>query len=251
MLRVDDDLQQSTTIDVQEDMGRDDLNPVRDLLVPDLNELAYDGRLHYGYDDVGRSFYTFDPLDGYTMALLDNDLDDLNSLVTSFGSISHLYAIAAHSRDSFWAVAEFSLTGQTLTRLIQIDQLSDDVNNADSWERASITVYPNDIGSSNIVGLAEVAIDTGSQLYGIDSSTNTLLLIDDMYDATGATSGMITQSWSLNNDDLVITGLTESPAGDSLIALHDQLSAGTISQRLRVAARVNAIFFSLVTDFLD
>jgi len=60
-------------------LGRDDLDPVRDMLAPNLDELAFGAGAFYGYDDQGQQFYELDRTD-LSVSLLANSLDDLNAL---------------------------------------------------------------------------------------------------------------------------------------------------------------------------
>lgn len=214
-----------------EDMVEDDpdITVSADLVAPELDELAYTGTSYYGYDGIGHKFYNINPLVFSNLELLENDLNDLNSLVASQGAILDLKGLAGHSLDSLWAIADFQPnSGSARQSLVLINKVSEDINNLDPDNRASVTISSNNIGSTftNISGLAEL----DGVLYGIDAATNTLVRFNSdpnsagfgLATAVGSGLGNLGSVDSSLADNLVITGLALNQGGDGLIALHNQ-----------------------------
>jgi hypothetical protein len=211
---------------VIDDFGRNDLDPVRDVVAPNLDELAFGGGAFYGYDDQGQQFYKLDSSD-LGVSLLANSLDDLNALSnvvsgSDAGQITHLRALTSHEGDSLWAVAEYKkLNGEYRESLILIQNISAD---ADSAIQPSVYIAQEDLSDyfDNITALAEF----NGQLYGIDNAANALVTI--VSDPTHADYGKPTMVDALQDEfsnvlvDLNIVGLDVNPDGTTLLALHDQ-----------------------------
>ena len=200
--------------------GRDDLDPPRDLLMPELDELAFVIDGFVGYENLGQQFVAIDAID-FGITLLPNTLTDLNGQLAGLGNIIDINALTGHALDSIWAIADFQPNvGSPRSSLIRVDDLSEDVSNPDPDIGALVSIAGSDVGFEDIVGLEEL----NGVLYGIDAATNTLVTID--MDPNSPTYGVATevggQLGNLANGDLFITGLTVSPDGDGLMALHDQ-----------------------------
>ncbi|MBN1764720.1 MAG: hypothetical protein JW860_05635 [Sedimentisphaerales bacterium] len=213
----DSNLVFSSSVDTIEYGGRADLNPERDLVVPDLDELAYSGGMFYGYEDQGQQFISIDRAT-LGISLLPNTLDDLNALpeVVAEGSITHLQALAGHVGDSLWAIAEIQDNfNQDRRSLVLIKNISAD---DDSSVEPQMIISDYDIGQdyADMVGLAEF----NGVLYGIDGASESLVILES--DINDSEFGRASLVGNLGNDDLVIVGLDVSPEGDALLALHDQ-----------------------------
>ncbi|MBN1844042.1 MAG: hypothetical protein JW810_00035 [Sedimentisphaerales bacterium] len=196
-----------------------DVDVPANLVVPELDELAFGGSTLYGYDGIGHQFYVIDTDFFSNTTLLDNTLDDLNSLIANTGTtILDLKALAGHGADSIWAVADVLSFAGARESLILINKLSLDVNNPDADDRAEVTLSDIDLSQtfSQIVGLEEL----NGVLYGIDSAGNTLIRLDS--DPFSPNFGQATAVGNLGNAALNIAGLARNREGDGLIALHDQ-----------------------------
>ena len=194
-----------------------------DLVVPELDELAFAGEVLYGYDGVGHKFYTIDPTMFSNTELLENTLNDLNSLVGGTGTILDLKALTGHAEDSLWAIAEVLPNfGSPYESLVLINKLSYDVNNIDADLRVNVTLASYDLSEtySDIVGLEEF----NGVLYGVDAESRTLFTIDsDTFSATyGQPSSIGSGFGNLGVEDLRVAGLSQDQDGNGLIVLHDQ-----------------------------
>ncbi|MBN1435437.1 MAG: hypothetical protein JW936_00025 [Sedimentisphaerales bacterium] len=221
VLRISDDLQAINDFPAIDRNGfelPDEDEPIRDIVIPGLDEIAYDGNDFFAYENRGGTFYQIDSLTK-EITLLPNNMDELNGLVAQFGNITDFNGFTAHSLDSFWAVATFVTTqGASSNKLVRVDKLSEDISNLEPWQRAGITVYPNNVGYDSIVGMVEL----DGVLYGVDADTHTLVTINTNYNVANPMSGVATAVGNLGDNRLVITGLAADPSGDFLIALHDQ-----------------------------
>jgi len=212
------------------DNDRDDLDPVRDLVVPGLDEFAYGNGVFYGYDDYGQQFYRIDQLD-FTVEAMANNLATLNalpSILDADGSISSLRALAGHIDDTIWGIVEFeSIAGQERESLVLIRNLeAADVGS--TWEVETEVVLAgmsNDLTNENIVALAEF----DGELYGINGLTNTLMKIHSDPDDMDTFGSVVADSEKSLRDeggdvfsDLVIVGMDINPDGTALLAVHDQ-----------------------------
>jgi len=196
-----------------------------DLVVPELDELAYAGDTLYGFDGIGHKFYTIDPNMFSNTVLLENTLNDLNSLssVSDAGTILDLKALTGHAEDSLWAIAEvLPNEGSPYESLVLINKLSYDVNNIDSDLQANVTLSSYNLSTtySDIVGLEEYK----GVLYGVDAESRTLFTIDsDTFSATyGQPSSIGSGFGNLGDEDLRVAGLSQDQDGNGLIILHDQ-----------------------------
>ncbi len=189
--------------------ARNDLAPARDVVIPELDELAYAGGRFYAYENIGQQFYSLTPL-YLEMELLENDLEDLNNLLATPGTLTDINALGSHGGNSIWAIADFQpLSGTARKSLVLITDL-------DHPQTTTITLSAQNLGSRDIVGLAEL----DGVLYGLDAANNALVALNS--DLTSASFGQVTNTYSLTNTELVWAGLSVSRDGDTLLALHDQ-----------------------------
>ncbi|HPY78220.1 MAG TPA: hypothetical protein PLQ45_10275, partial [Anaerohalosphaeraceae bacterium] len=189
--------------------SRNDLAPARDVVIPELDELAYAGGRFYAYENIGQQFYSLTPL-YLEMELLENDLEDLNNLLATPGTLTDINALGSHGGNSIWAIADFQpLSGAARKSLVLITDL-------DHPQTTAITLSAQNLGSRDIVGLAEL----DGVLYGLDAANNALVAFNS--DLTSASFGQVTNTYSLTNTELVWAGLSVSRDGDTLLALHDQ-----------------------------
>ncbi|MBI9018654.1 MAG: hypothetical protein JEZ07_15480 [Phycisphaerae bacterium] len=209
--------------------GRDDLDPVRDLVLPGLDEFAYANDMYYGYDRAGQSFYTIDP-ETMEPTLLPSDLADLNNLpevtavaggARNLGSISDLHAITAAGSDKLWAIADF--TNTTDQYLILIENVSKDTD-LPAGQRPRIFIPGQ--GQAITANYSDI---TGMKyyngiLYAVDNASNTLLTVigNELNAEYGKFSAVGGVDGNIDNTDLEIKGLSILPDGTGLLALHDQ-----------------------------
>ncbi|MCP4710224.1 MAG: hypothetical protein GY869_16495, partial [Planctomycetes bacterium] len=226
--QVSDNTVEESLFEVIEILGVDDINddpdietPV-DMIVPELDELAYAGNTFYFYEDLGQTFYKVG-LTAYEP--LVNTLDDLNSLVASDGIILELNALTGHSYDTLWAIAGFNPNdpgADPRQSLVLFSNISRDINGVNPAEVQLSELAAGD-ANSEIIGLGTI----GGVLYGVDATTSSLFVFDS--DPTSATFGLVTDTIplvssnpeSLTIDDLYIAGLDVDLEGDDLLLLHD------------------------------
>jgi len=204
---------------VQKYLGRDDLDPARDLVVPNLDELAYSQDTFFGYDGQGQQFYNIDRID-LSLTLLENDLDTLNALpevVMVGGNIEQLWGLTGHAGDSLWAIAEFSEDGHIRESLVLIENIA---GTSGMEPRVKIADYDLSNDFTDITTLAQFE----GEVYGIDNASNTLVKIGSDPEAAnyGVPTAVDGEPGNLGNEDLHFVGLDISPDGQSLLGLHDQ-----------------------------
>ncbi|KPK75086.1 MAG: hypothetical protein AMJ79_12565 [Phycisphaerae bacterium SM23_30] len=216
---------------VIEFLGREDIIddpditvPV-DLVVPELDEVAYAEGRYYLYENIGQTFYSLERAT-YSIEPLDNTLDDINSLVANEGIIIDVNGLAGHSFDSLWALADFkpNIAGSVPRQsLLLITNISRDVNDIDPVQ---VQLAESNVKElyTDIVGLAEAE----GVLYGVDAASKTLITLDS--DPESADFGEILSVQSLSAaegedlfiDELYLSGLSIDLEGEGLLLLHDQ-----------------------------
>ena len=230
------DLEESSTVAYNEyALGLSDAPTV----ASEMSEIFYSGDSFYGYDDEGGNFFKIsvdspDGTDGQSVTTFDvlaNDIIDVNSTIRSTGIIESIYALAGHSGDTFWAIADYvPAAASSYHALVQIQNIERDVE-VDQSESLNVIIADSDVDleSYGIIGLVEDRDYRNGQvvdiLYGITADGTLYELNSDIYDddfgSIVENHGQIVDVNGQAITDFNITGISMSREGDGFLVLHD------------------------------